>query len=195
MRKLRTAILGALLALPLSLSVTSVVSAAEKTKPVEKFTAVAISMGHGKSSRLDIVINRWSTDEEREKLLTTLQEFGRDKLIDELTKIRPTCGYMRLPNTKGYDLYYARDNVQPDGSRHVVIATNRYPTFGEVTNSTRSTQYQAVVIEIHLDKDGKGEGKMQPAAKITWDNAKKTIEIENYGALPIDLKGVKSVKP
>jgi len=195
MRKLRTAILGAILVLPLSLFVSSAVSAAEKTKPVEKFTAVAISMGHGKSSRLDIVINRWSTDEEREKLLSTLQEFGRDKLIDELTKIRPTCGYMRLPNTKGYDLYYARNNVQPDGSRHVVIATNRYPTFGEVYNSTRSTQHDAVVIEIHLDKDGKGEGKMQPAAKITWDNAKKTIEIENYGALPIDLKGVKSVKP
>jgi len=191
MQKARTAIIAAMLLVALS----PLLAAAEKVKPVEKFTAVAISMGHGKSSRLDIVINRWSTDEEREKLLTTLQEFGRDKLIDELTKIRPTCGYMRLPNTKGYELYYARNNVLPDGSRHVVIATNRYPTFGEATNATRSMQYQAVVIEIHLDKDGKGEGKMQPAAKITWDNAKKTIQIENYGALPIDLKGVKSVAP
>ena len=38
------------------------VAAEEKAKPVEKFSAVAISMGTGKSSRLDITINRWSTD-------------------------------------------------------------------------------------------------------------------------------------
>ena len=164
----------------------------DKPQPVERLTAVAVALGQGKSSRLDITINRWSTDEEREMLLTTLQEFGREKLVETLMKIRPTCGYMRLPNTMGYDLYYARNNVLPDGSRHIVLATNRYIRFGEVVTAQRSQNYDAAVIEIHMDKDGKGEGKMQPAAKISWDNAKKTIEIENYGAMPIDLKGVKS---
>src|SRR5262249_50811835 len=113
-------ILGTLLVLGAALALAD-----EKPKPIEKFTTVAASMQRGKASRLDIVITRWSTDEERERLLTTLQEFGRDKLVDELTKIRPTCGYMRTPQTKGWDLFYCRNNVLPDGSRHVVIATDR----------------------------------------------------------------------
>src|SRR5215471_20731747 len=110
-------------------------------KPIETFKAFAASLGTGKANVLTIVISRWSTDQEREMLLETLQEFGRDKLIDALIKIRPTCGYMRLPNTMGYDLYYARNNVQPDGSRHIVLATNRYIRFGEVVTAQRSQNY------------------------------------------------------
>jgi hypothetical protein len=189
MLRLRTAIVMSLLVL------CSSAVLAEKSKPVAKFTAVAANMSRGRASRLDIVIERWSTDEERESLLTTLQEFGRDKLIDALMKIRPRCGYMRLPNTRGYDLYYARDNVLPDGNHHVVLATNRTVAFAEASTSQRSMQYQLTLIELHLDKDGEGEGKMVPAAKVSWDHAAKKLEIENYSALPIDLKGVKTVKP
>src|SRR5262249_21130232 len=75
-------------------------------KPIETFKTFAASLGTGKTSVLTITINRWSTDAEREMLLTTLQEFGRDKLVDALQKIRPPVGYMRLPNKLGYDLYY-----------------------------------------------------------------------------------------
>jgi hypothetical protein len=164
-------------------------------KPIETFKAFAASLGTGRSSALTITIERWSTDQEREMLLTTLQEFGRDKLIDALMKIRPTVGYMRTPNSIGYDLFYARNNTMPDGSRHVVIATNREVRFREAATSQRSMQYQLTLIELHLDKDGKGEGKMVPAAKVTWDTEKKKLEIENYTALPVDLLNVKSSKP
>ncbi|MGE5277460.1 MAG: hypothetical protein ACM3SU_10735, partial [Acidobacteriota bacterium] len=71
---------------------------AEKAKPIETFRAFAASLGTGRASAVDITINRWSTDEEREMLLTTLQEFGPDKLLDALMKIRPPVGYMRTPN-------------------------------------------------------------------------------------------------
>lgn len=164
-------------------------------KPIETFKAYAVSLGSGRSSQLTININRWSTDEEREMLLQTLQEFGRDKLIDALMKIRPPVGYMRAPNSLAYDLYYARDNVAPDGSRHVVIATNRYVNFREVASSTRSMKYQLTLIEIHIDKDGKGEGKMVPAAMVSWDKEKKKLEIENYQTFPIDLMKVTSSRP
>jgi len=128
-------------------------------------------------------------------LLTTLQEKGRDALIDALMKIRPRVGYMRTPNSIGYDLFYARNNPQPDGGRNIVLATNRRVSFREASNNTRSMQYQLTAIEIHLDKDGKGEGKMQPAAKISWDAKDKKIELENYNALPIDLVNVTSKGP
>jgi hypothetical protein len=169
--------------------------AEEKRKPIETFTAFAANMQRGSSAVIDIAIYRWSTDEERESLLTTLQEFGRDKMIDALMKIRPTVGYMRTPNSLGYDLYYARNNPTPDGGRKVVIATNRRVHFHEAAQSRRSMDYQLTLIEIQLDKDGNGVGKMVPAAKVTWDAKTKTIEVENFQALPVDLINVKAKTP
>ena len=183
-------LLGALM-LPLG----SAPAVAEKEKPIETFTCFAASLGTGRAGVIDITVNRWSTDEERDMLLTTLQEKGPDALLAALEKVRPPVGYMRTPNSLGYDLYFARNNPQPDGSRNVIFATNRRVAFREAANNTRSMDYQFTLIEIHLDKDGKGEGKMVPAASVKWDTKAKKIEIENYGALPVDLINVKSKKP
>jgi hypothetical protein len=169
--------------------------AEDRPKPIETFTCFAAQMERGAAGVIDINIFRWSTDEEREMLLTTLQEFGRDKLIDTLMKIRPVVGYMRTPNSIGYDLYYARNNPMPDGGRHVVMATNRRVNIREAQQNRRSMDYQLTVIELQLDQNGKGEGKMVPAAKITWDTKKKAIEIENFRALPVDLINVQAKKP
>jgi len=51
-------------------------------------------------------------------------------------------------------------------------------------------QYQFTLIELHIDKNGKGEGKLVPAAKVSWDTKAKKIEIDNYNALPVDLINV-----
>ena len=176
-------------------SAAAVAQGAERSKPIETFTCFAVSLGTGKAGVVDITINRWSTDAEREMLLTTLQEFGQDKLLAALEKIRPPVGYMRTPNSIGYDLYYARNNPQPDGSRKVVMATNRRVSFREAANDTRSMQYQFTLIEIHIDKNGKGEGKLVPAAKVSWDTKAKKIEIDNYNALPVDLINVTAKTP
>jgi len=168
---------------------------ADQSKPIETFTCFAVSVGTGRADVIEITINRWSTDAERDMLLTTLQEFGQEKLLAALEKIRPPVGYMRTPTSIGYDLYYARNHPQPDGGRKVVLATNRPVSFREVTNDTRSMQYQFTLIELHLDKNGKGEGKLVPAAKVSWDTKAKKIEIENYNALPVDLVNVTAKTP
>ena len=183
-------VLGALI-----VSLVAVPAAVGKDKPIEVFTCFAASLGTGQAGVVEITIDRWSTDEEREMLLTTLQEKGPDALLSALEKIRPPVGYMRTPNSIGYDLYYARSNPQPDGSRKVVLATNRRVTFREAANNTRSMEYQFTLIEIHLGKNGKGEGKMVPAAKVSWDAKAKKIEVENYSALPVDLTTVTVDKP
>lgn len=179
----------------LGLLLLTATSLRAEDKPLLRLRAFAASLGSGRTSAIDIVINRWSTDEERESLLTTLQEFGQDKLLDALMKIRPPVGYMRAPNSLGYDLYYARDNQNPDGSRRIVAATNRRVAFREASSNTRSMQYQFTLIEIHMPVSGKGEGKMVPAAKVSWDKDKKKLEIENYQAQPVELMSVTVEKP
>lgn len=168
---------------------------AEESKPLETFTCFAVGMGTGRANVVNITINRWSTDAERDRLLTTLQEFGQQKLLAALENIRPIVGYMRTPTSIGYDLFYARNNPQPDGGRKVVLATNRLVSFREVANNLPSMQYQFTVIEIHLDKNGKGEGKLVPAARVSWDVKAKKIEVENYNAFPVDLTEVTAKTP
>ncbi len=192
----RTRIVGVLGGCALLLASAAPLSLkAQQSKPIETFTCFAANLGTGTANVIDITIKRWSTDEEREMLLTTLQEFGQEKLLAALEKIRPPVGFMRTPTSIGYDLYYARNHPQPDGGRKVVLATNRRVSFREVTNDTRSMQYQFTLIELHLDKNGKGEGKLVPAAKVSWDTKAKKIEIENYNALPVDLINVTAKKP
>ena len=54
---------------------------AQTAKPVETFTAFAAALGTGKTAVIDLVVERWSTDEERDMLLTTLQEMGAKRFV------------------------------------------------------------------------------------------------------------------
>lgn len=166
----------------------------EKPKPIEKLTAFAANMQSGRAGVIDITIERWSTEDERDALLAALQEGGEEALLKNLERIRPPVGYMKLPNTIGWDMYFARQTPTDDGGRRIVLATNRRVNMREAFNNQRSMQYQFTLIEIHLDKNGKGEGKMVTAAKVSWDARAKKVEVENYTALPVDLVNVKSNK-
>ena len=184
----RTALLCAL-----CLAIAAGLTAAS-SKPILKLKAFAASLERGRTTLISIDIYRWSTDQEREALLTTLQEFGQNKLLDTLQKVRPPVGRISVPGRLGWDLYYARDTANPDGSRRIIVATNRAVAFGEAATNTRSMQYQFTLGEIHLDAEGEGEGKLVPAARLSWDKENKKLEIENYSALPIDLLSVKIQK-
>jgi len=166
-------------------------SQAQKVKPVERFTCFAAAMGRGKSGVVQIVIERWSTEEERELLKGTLMQKGPDALLAALQSVKPRVGYMRTPNTMGWDLYYARSTQNPDGTRRVFLATDRRIAFGEAMNQTRSMQYDFTLVEIHFDKDGKGEGKLSLAVKVEVDPKTQQIELENYDTRPVDLLDVR----
>ena len=165
---------------------------AEKPKPLH-LTAFAVNLsgvGAARPQTLQIVIERWSTDEERKKLLDTLVEKGGDKLIDAVQDIKPRAGFIRTTSSLGWDIQYAREHELPSGGRRIVFATDRPISFQEARNSTRSSDYEFMVCEIRLGPDGKGEGKLAGGTKISWDKEKKAIEIENYGQQPVRLTQV-----
>jgi len=160
----------------------------------EEFTAIALSAGGPRTSavatRLDIVIERWSTDAERDRLTAALLEKGPDRLLGELQAL-PRVGYIRDPNSIGYDLHYARKAPGEDGGEHVVLATDRYITFWEAVNRPRTVDYPFTLIELHIGADGKGEGKMSIATKILYDKRSNSVILENYGTQPVRLANVR----
>ena len=162
-------------------------------KPIVEYRAFAVNMTGGPRTSAGVVqigISRWSTDEQREALLTTLKEKGSGALLDALMK-QPESGFIKMPNTLGWTLFYTRQTTLPDGSRRIVLATDRKLTFGEVSRQTRSSQYDFTLVEIHFPPDGKkGEGKLAAAAKVTFDKETQQIAIENYGTMPVELKDI-----
>lgn len=158
-----------------------------------RLRAFAVNMsgvGGGRAGTIDIVVERWSTDQEREKLRDVLIEKGSDKLLDTLKDIKPRTGYLRTSTSLGWDTYYARETPFGDGGRRIIVATDRRMSFAERANQPRSADYEFTLVEIRLDKNGKGQGKYAVAAKITYDKDTRTVEIENYGIEPVRLTEV-----
>jgi hypothetical protein len=163
----------------------------------EKFTAFAVNLDGTAvaptgAGVVEMLIERYSTDAERDRLLMALMEKGPEKLLDTLQGL-PRVGYIRTPNSIGYDLRYARKVPLPDGGERVIIATDRYISFWEAANRPRTIDYPFTVIELRLNRDGVGEGKMSLATRITMDKDRKQIELENYGSQPVLLQSVRRV--
>ncbi len=179
-----------LLALPLPSSLDA------KEEALLRLRAFTVSMQQGKAGMLNITIERWSTPEEIASLKAILVEKDDDALLKALENIKPRCGFVSTNMSLGWDLYAAVERPLPDGvGKKIVLASNRPTSFWELRNNTRSTDYQFMVAEIRLNKpakDGglKGEGKLAPAMKVTYNQKTKTIELENYGQEPLRLTNV-----
>jgi hypothetical protein len=156
----------------------------------EKYTAFAVDMarpGRAAAGVVEISITRWSSDAERDRLLKVLQEKGPDRLLDVLRDL-PRVGYIRTPTSLAYDLRFARKVPGEDGGEVISLATDRYISHWEAVYRPRTIDYPFTVIELRIGPDGKGEGKMSLATKITA--SRNTIVLENYSAQPVLLNNV-----
>jgi hypothetical protein len=125
--------------------------------------------------------------------MTVLFEKGPEKLLEALTDM-PKVGYIRTPNTLAYDLRSSQRAPLPDGGERIVLVTDRYITFWEAANRPRTIDYPFTVIELHINRDGAGEGKMSLATKITADKENKLVVLENYTTQPVMLNDVRREK-
>ncbi len=202
------AVLGAawLLASPVTQAQTTPTPSPNVSLPVPiRMNAFGVNMSNiatGTTGLVDIRINRWSTAAEREKVITTMVDKGQDALLSLLQDL-PTKGRLSFPSHQGpdptnmrlgWDIRYAWTTPLPEGGHRIIVALDRYMSFQEVRNQPRTVDYPFTLIEIHMTKDGKGEGKMAYGTKITFDKKTKTVELENYSTEPVRLNEIKYVK-
>jgi hypothetical protein len=170
-------------------------TAVAKDEAVLRLRAWAVDTNNGaRTASIDIVIERWSTPEETEKLRGILIEKGGDALLPALQKIKPRCGYTRTSNSLGWDLNFARETTLDDGTRKIVVATDRPIGMWEARNNPRSRDYAFSLAEIRLPASGKGQGKAITMAKLGFNKETKTLEIENYEREPVRLNEITIVK-
>jgi len=186
-----------LAALALLLSTASI--SAEVVLPI-RIRTFAVNMGNnftGANGILQIVIDQWSTAQERAALLQTVPK-GQDDLLKAVQK-SPVKGRINIPGWAGpdpqnyrlgWDLHYAWREALPDGGDRIVVATDRQMSFRETANNPRTTDYPFILIQMEIKKDGTGQGMMVPFTQITFDKKKNAMVIENFGVGGVRLNNI-----
>jgi hypothetical protein len=162
----------------------------------ETFTAFAVDISsnspRARATTVDIHVDRYSTDAERDRLMSVFKERGQDALLSTLQKL-PVVGYIRTPESLRYDVHFARQVPLAEGGRKVVLLTDRHMSMWEVANRPRSFDYPFTLIQLQLDRDNSGVGKASIATKITQGDD-GVIELENFANQPVALNEVKKTK-
>lgn len=155
-----------------------------------RFSAFAVSMQQGQAGQVDIAIERWTGDAERKGLLDVLAgaEFnagGQDKLLKALQAVQPRVGFIRVGTSIGWDLKYAWESALPDGTRQIVIATDKPVSVLTASDSGDVLHYPFTLVEMRIGKDNKGEGRLLAATAVSVENGK--LELKAYGLEPVKL--------
>ena len=150
----------------------------EKPKP-EQYSAVwAVTGGGagGSTVSIDIRINRYNTDDDVKKFAELLVEGGQDALRRALEK--EDVGQISPTARVGTPIAIARKFV--NGDKTIVRAvTARNLSFLELRYSGRSVDYPFTIVQLELDREGKGTGTAIAAAQIKFNKKQNTYEIES----------------
>jgi len=189
-----------ILTLLLGLSVAAPLAARDddRGKLRQEFSGVAVSIGTPGNptgvAPVDIVVTRWSTPEERQRLISAFTGEGQSAAVDKLQDMKPV-GTVRV-NHQGlaYDLRYSREFKNEDGGRRIFLLTDRPISAWEAFVQPRYSEYPFTLIEMRLDRDGRGSGTITLAAKITASEDGRFVQIENYATSPIQFNQIKQTK-
>ena len=170
---------------------------AEEEELPLNFNVTAVNMsnvGPRGQARLQIRVNRWSTDEERAKLREALAAQtgqARDRTLADTLFGKEAVGTIREQQSLSYDLRYSRSLDTEDGGRQIILATDRRIGFAESWRSSRTLDYNVSLIILNLDSEGRGEGQLMLGAEFVWDEGQNQVVITNFSSEPIRLTSVR----
>jgi hypothetical protein len=142
-------------------------------------TAKGTSTQLGKMADVNIYIESYSTEDDRQTLINAFKQKGQSGLVDVLQDMKPKGRIRFASGGVGNDIKYIIELPAKHG-RRLRLITDRWLAFAELYNNTRSSDYSVGAIELNLTPDGKGTGTVLPACKITVNKKKKQVEIETY---------------
>lgn len=176
-------------------------NAAPTSPIIAHFAAKAPYEGDpGTPSRIDIMIERWSTDKQLDDLRGALVKNGPPGLLPVLQGMIRRAGVVLIPGIQAsgarvrlrrpFNIYFARQIEAPKG-RQVSLGVDHYLAFGHPTQDWPD-DFEFSLVDIRLGPDGIGIGKIARAGSVAYNEESKTIELANYAKVPTQLTEVKS---
>jgi hypothetical protein len=142
------------------------ISADDKATETIDAQAMGTSTQLGRNVGIKVIINRYSTQEDRQVLVDAFKKGQHQGLVKALQDMKPV-GRIAITGTLGYDLAYIALIPSPTG-RKIRFATNRLIRFGEAYANTQSQAFDLTAGEFDLnDSDkNKSSGVLYPAAQL-----------------------------
>ncbi len=185
-------------ALGITVGVLAATAAAQPPPPPETFTGTTANMS---APGVDLRINvlRWSEEADREAVLSTIEpalegavagEGDGETISDALQELQ-TVGFIWTGGSLGYALKYTHRTELPDGGEHIVLVTDRPLGLWDRNGPWREGDTEPrdfTVVDLRLDAEGNGEGRMSLASPLVIDAGQQTVGLGGDQPVPVHLE-------
>jgi len=181
----------ALAVVALALSAPAAFAQAQGKEVYNATASLKTEAGATMTAPVVLTIDRWTTDEDRDKVVMALKG-GGTPAVQNLLASMPDTGSLRLGKIKT-PVRFARS--LPVAGGKVVTLVTAQPVFfvGAGLPGSKPVEkagYNVAVVIFQVDADGKGDaGDLAPAAKVKLDD-KSGFVVEDYGAEAVRLNGI-----
>jgi hypothetical protein len=182
-------LLTVLAATSMMVGIAGAAATAENAVHSERFTGALVNLYAGaRSSRpFTLSVNHYSDPAELLKISHMLAKTGPYALRDRLFK--EDAGTLSFGGGIGYPVAAVFAEDSPTG-RTVRVLFNRPLRGFEVARITRSSKYPFGYLELHLDKNDNGDGKMIAAARLHPNG--DTLDVVSLGSQPLRLVDIRA---
>lgn len=158
----------------------------------ERITGTFVSMSgrtSGRTRQFTVTINRYTPPNQVRELNEALASGGQDQLLKAMSKM--DAGRVQIGTGVGVRANAVIVDPWGDGGRRITVLYERWLQIAELRYGTRSQDYPIGYAEIYLDRNGRGEGTLIPAARVRLKGG-NTWEVEDFGVFPARLLGLRS---
>ena len=175
--------------------------AAAQSDELETFRGTTTGAVSSEGVELRINVLRWTSDEDRGAVLSLItpapgQTAGEGEDFESALQDLQTVGFIWTGGSLGYALKYAHRTEDEDGGERIVLVTDRplgrWDRSGPWTGSDGSGPAAAAftVVELHLDAEDQGDGKMSVGAPIEFNPPAGTVGLADYASAAVHLENV-----
>jgi hypothetical protein len=136
-------------------------------------------------------ITKWSTQDDIKRLGVIFKNQGQNALLEELKKL--DSGRIGTLKDTGNPIAVA-EKWQDGADTVITVISARRIGFGEARSRQLTTDYPFAFLQVRLNANGEGSGKMVTAAKIKYDQAKGTYRLDPYGNGSTPVTNVRPMK-
>jgi hypothetical protein len=181
------------------LALSAPLASAQAMGPKEVYNATATlktEAGATMTAPVTLTIDRWTSDEDRDKAVMALRG-GGTPAVQNLLASMADAGTLQLGKVKT-PVRFARS--LPVAGGKVITLVTAQPVFfvGAGVPGAQpqdKSGYNVAVVIFQVDAEGKGDtGDLAPAAKVKLDD-KSGFVVEDYGAEAVRLTGIAKAPP
>ena len=143
----------------------------------------------GRSRPFTLIVNSYTTPSQVRELHDALQRGGNQDLLRTLSGM--DAGRIQIGTGVGVRANAIIADPWGDGGTKLTVIYERNINFYELRYGTRSQDYRLGYAEIYLDRNGRGQGTLIPAARVRLRDG-NTWEVEDFGVFPARLMGLRA---